>query len=162
LPLVIARVANRESIHFTATSSIAATFDWTSTVGLGGQLNTEPKSNFLNLDIGASAPENSTFSILPVAGKDFTKRVATPFQDSAFEFLVFQGGRVDEVMRLMAGGVEVQSPCGAFARFIENDPRRPEEYEEFRLRRQCSVTDSRQWASVGRQARTISPSLLAT
>lgn len=35
-------------------------------------------------------------------------------------------------MRLMAAGIEVQTPAGAFDRFIENDPRRPREYEEFR------------------------------
>jgi hypothetical protein len=132
LLLNIARVANGESVHFTATSSIAATFDWTSTVGLGGQVNAGPQANFLNLNIGASASENPTFSILPVAGEEFTKRVVTPFQDGTFEFLVFQGGRIDRVMRLMAGGIEVQTPAGAFVRFIENDPRRPGEYEEFR------------------------------
>jgi hypothetical protein len=35
-------------------------------------------------------------------------------------------------MRLMASGIEVQKPHGRFVRFIENDPRRPKEYEEFR------------------------------
>ena len=29
----------------------------------------------------------------------------TPFPDSAFEFLVFQGGRIDQVLRLLAGGI---------------------------------------------------------
>jgi hypothetical protein len=32
----------------------------------------------------------------------------------------------------MASGIEVQTSDGAFVRFIENDPLRPEEYEEFR------------------------------
>jgi len=35
-------------------------------------------------------------------------------------------------MRLMGAGVEVQQPDGRFVRFIENDPRRPNEYVEFR------------------------------
>ena len=39
LLLNIARVDNGEGVHFTSTSSIAATFDWTTTVGLGGRLN---------------------------------------------------------------------------------------------------------------------------
>jgi len=32
----------------------------------------------------------------------------------------------------MRRGIEVQKPDGRFVRFIENDPRRPQEYEEFR------------------------------
>jgi hypothetical protein len=81
---------------------------------------------------GASASENPTFSIVPISGEQFTKRVVTPFSDDAFEFLVFQGGSIDQVMRIMAAGIEVQTQNGSFVRFIENDPRRPQEYEEFR------------------------------
>jgi len=36
------------------------------------------------------------------------------------------------MIRLVASGIEVQKPDGRFVRFIENDPRRPKEYEEFR------------------------------
>ncbi len=132
LLLNIARVHNREPVHFTSTSSIAATFDWTTTLGASGRLNNGPANNFLDLNLGASTSENPTFSIVPISGEEFTKRVVTPFADDAFEFLVFQGGRIDQVMRLMASGIEVQTPDGAFAGFIENDPRRPHEYEEFR------------------------------
>ncbi len=67
-----------------------------------------------------------------ISGKEFTERIATPFRDEIFEFLVFQGGILNQVMRLMAAGIEVQTPDGRFVRFIENDPRRPKEYEEFR------------------------------
>jgi hypothetical protein len=132
LLLNIARVSNQEPVHFTSTSSIAATFNWTATLGASGQVTESKGTNFLNLNIGGSASENPTFSISPISGKEFTERVATPFQDTIFEFLVFQGGRIDQVMRLMAAGIEVQTPDGRFVRFIENDPRRPQEYEEFR------------------------------
>ena len=133
LLLNIARVDRGDGIHFTTTSSIAATFNWTATVGAGGRLNRGSSSaDFLDLNIGASASENPTFSIIPVYGEQFTKRVVTPFTENAFEFLVFQGGRIDQVMRLMASGIEVQGDDGRFVRFIENDPRRPQEYEEFR------------------------------
>ena len=131
LLLNIARVSNTEPVHFTSTSSIAATFNWTATLGASGEV-TEKGTNFLNLNLGGSASENPTFSISPISGKEFTERVATPFQDTIFEFLVFQGGRIDQVMRLMAAGVEVQKSDGRFVRFIENDPRRSQEYEEFR------------------------------
>lgn len=133
LLLNIARVDASEGVHFTSTSSIAATFNWTTTVGVGGQLNSgSAATDFLNLNLGASASENPTFSIVPVSGEEFTRRVVTPLGEETFEFLVFQGGSINQVMRLMAAGIEVQTDRGAFARFIENDPRRPREYEEFR------------------------------
>ena len=132
LLLNIARVSNQETVHFTSTSSIAATFNWTTTLSVGGEVTESRGTNFLNLNIGGSASENPTFSISPVSGKEFTERIATPFQDTIFEFLVFQGGKINQAMRLMGAGVEVQQPDGRFVRFIENDPRRPNEYEEFR------------------------------
>jgi len=132
LLLNIARVDRGEGVHFTSTSSIAATFDWTTTVGIGGRLNSGSAADYLDLNLGASASENPTFSIVPVSGEEFTRRVVTPFDDSSFESLVFQGNGINQVMRLMAGGIEVQTDRAAFVRFIENDPRRPKEYEEFR------------------------------
>jgi len=132
LLLNIARVSNQEPVHFTSTSSIAATFNWTATLGASGQVTESKGTNFFNLNIGGSASENPTFSISPISGGEFTERVATPFPDTIFEFLVFQGGRIDQAMRLMSAGIEVQTPDGRFVRFIENDPRRPKEYEDFR------------------------------
>jgi hypothetical protein len=132
LLLNIARADNGETVHFTSTSSIAATFDWTTTIGANGRLNSGSVADYLDLNIGASASENPTFSIVPISGQEFTKRVVTPFSEDAFEFLVFQGGRIDQVMRILAAGIEVQTRDGGFVRFIENDPQRPQEYEEFR------------------------------
>ena len=132
LLLNVARVDDGRPVHFTTTSSIAATFNWTTTIGVGGQIEEPSGTNFFNLNLGASASENPTFSIVPISGEVFTKRILTPFQDEAFEFLVFQGGTIDRVMRLMASGIEMQNPDATFLRFIENDPNRPEEYEEFR------------------------------
>jgi hypothetical protein len=146
LLLNIARVSNQEPVHFTSTSSIAATFNWTATLGASGEVTESKGTNFLNLNIGGSASENPTFSISPISGKEFAERVATPFQDTIFEFLVFQGARIDQVMRLMAAGIEVQTPDGRFIRFIENDPRRPQEYEEFRR-----IAAHLQWLNNNRQ-----------
>jgi hypothetical protein len=146
LLLNIARVANEETVHFTSTSSIAATFNWITTLGVSGQVAESKGTNFLNLNIGGSASENPTFSISPVSGKEFTERIATPFRDEIFEFLVFQGGMINQVMRLMAAGIEVQEPDGRFVRFIENDPRRPKEYEEFRR-----IAAHLQWLNDNRQ-----------
>jgi hypothetical protein len=146
LLLNIARVSNQEPVHFTSTSSIAATFNWTATLGASGEVTESKGTNFLNLNIGGSASENPTFSISPISGKEFTERVVTPFQDTIFEFLVFQGGRIDQAMRLMSAGIEVQTPDGRFVRFIENDPRRPKEYEEFRR-----IAAHLQWLNDNRQ-----------
>ena len=146
LLLNIARVANKEPVHFTSTSSIAATFNWTATLGASGEVAESKGTNLLNFNIGGSASENPTFSITPISGKEFTERIATPFQDKSFEFLVFQGGRIDQAMRLMAAGIEVQTPDGRFVRFIANDPRRPKEYEEFRR-----IATHLQWLNDNRQ-----------
>ena len=132
LLLNIARVANGEAVHFTSTSSIAATFDWTTTVGVGGQNEESSGIDFFNFNLGASASENPTFSIIPVSGEEFTRRIVTPFRDEVFQFLVFQGERIGQVMRLMAAGIEVQGPDGRFIRFIDNNSERRREYEEFR------------------------------
>jgi hypothetical protein len=49
-------------------------------------------------------------------------------------------------MRLMSAGIEVQKPDGRFVRFIENDPQRPKEYEEFR-----QIAAHLQWLNDNRQ-----------
>jgi hypothetical protein len=132
LLLNIARANDERPVHFTSTSSIAASFNWATTIGVTGQTQEPKGTDFLSLDIGASASENPTFSIVPITGNEFTKRILTPYSDEAFEFLVFQGGHIDRVTRLMASGIEIQHPDGSFMRFIANDPARPGEYEEFR------------------------------
>ena len=101
LLLNIARVSNQEPVHFTSTSSIAATFNWTTTLGASGEITESKGTNFLNLNIGGTASENPTFSISPISGKEFTERVATPFSDTIFEFLVFdeRGNRGPETRR---------------------------------------------------------------
>ena len=118
--------ANGLPVHFTLTSSIAATFDYQTNAGIIG-----PFSD-VGLNVGVSAAENPTLTIVPIQGKQFTERVLTPLEDAKFEFPVFQGSPIDMVMRLMADGIEVQTQEGTFARFILNWPTHPAEYEEFR------------------------------
>jgi len=132
LLLNIARVDAGRPIHFTTTSSIAATFDWTTSIDVGGSIQDPKGTDLFSFNWGATASENPTFSIIPISGRDFTRRILTPFKDDVFEFLVFQGGAIDRMTRLMGAGVEVQNPDGSFLRFVSNDPARPEEYEEFR------------------------------
>jgi hypothetical protein len=84
--------------------------------------------------------ENPTFSIFPVTGEEFTRRILSPLQEELFNAVVFQGESLHLALRLLTNGIEVQryeeledgieSPL--FERIILNDPRKPDEYEEFR------------------------------
>ena len=132
LLLNIARLSSGLPIHFTTTSSIAATFDWQTTIGATGRFEESAGRDYFNLNLGASARENPTFSIIPLTGKQFTKRILTPFEEDAFNFFIFQGGRIDQALRLMSEGFEYQKPDGAFVRAVDNNPSKPQGYEEFR------------------------------
>ncbi len=119
--------------HFTAAASVAATFNWTAAGGLLGSFTGGTNPNQVGaFNLGASASENPTFSIVPVTGREFTERILTPIPDDTFGFLIFQGLRLDKVMRLMGSGIELQKPDGSFDRFVLNDPGVRDEYEEFR------------------------------
>jgi hypothetical protein len=130
--LNIARAHRMVAPHFTVTGSIAATFDFTTTAGAGGRFAESPGFDFLDLNWGASASENPTFQIIPISGKEFTKRLVNPLPEEAFATLVFQGIDIQLGMRLMAAGIEVQDRDGLFQRFIANNPQSPELYMEFR------------------------------
>lgn len=132
LLLNIARLRHRQPLHFTVTSSIAATFDYQTSVGFAGVYSGPPGFFAPSFSLGATAAENPTLSIVPVQGREFTERILTPITEGKFEFFVFQGASIDMVMRLMADGIEVQTPEGRFERFISNWPTRSREYEEFR------------------------------
>jgi hypothetical protein len=133
LLLNIARWRAGEPPHLTVTSSIAATFDWTASTGIGGQLEESQGTDFFNFNLGASASENPTFSILPLQGEEYVKRLIEPITEEVFGLLVFGGQiSVDRLLRLVAEGIEVYGPEGEFQRFLVNSPKRAEEYTEFR------------------------------
>jgi hypothetical protein len=122
----IARLRSGLPGHYTVTSSIAATFDYQTNTAILG-----PFSD-IGINVGVSAAENPTLSIVPIQGKEFTERILTPTEDAKFDFLVFQGSPIDMVARLMADGIELQTREGTFLRFLLNWPTHPQEYEEFR------------------------------
>ena len=132
LLLNIARLHYGLPVHFTVTSSIAATFDYRTSLGVGGIYNDTPGYFAPSFNVGVTVAENPTLSIVPMQGREFTERVLDPSGEEKFEFLVFQGSPIDMVMRLMADGIEMQTPDGRFERFILNWPSHPQEYEEFR------------------------------
>src|SRR5262249_47109189 len=92
-----------EPLHFTALSSIAATFNFQVTAGATPPLGATEGGAGLAPIFGTAFAENPTFSIVPIEGEEFTRRLLTPFQESTLTMLLRQGADVDLVLRLMAG-----------------------------------------------------------
>src|SRR6476620_674081 len=88
LLLNIARARHYRPVHFTAVSSVAATFDFRTNVGIRGGFgpSTDPSERPLNLEYGASVAENPTVTIVPISGEEFTKRILRPLEESHFDF----------------------------------------------------------------------------
>ncbi len=104
LLLNIARARHDEPLHFTALSNIAATqtlqLNAGATPPLGG---IDGGAGNLAPIFGGSWSDNPTFSIVPVEGEEFTRRLLTPFPESTLTLLLRQGADVDLVLRMMAG-----------------------------------------------------------
>ncbi len=78
--------------HFTAAASVAATFNWTAAGGLLGSFTGGTNPNQVGaFNLGASASENPTFSIVPVTGREFTERILTPIPDDTLDSSSFRG-----------------------------------------------------------------------
>ena len=128
LLLNIARTRYHEPIHFTAVSNIAATFDFRVNSGLTGLLSGAPGADSLSLALGSSAAENPTVTIIPIQGKEFTKRLLTPITEETIFFLAQQGIDPAILLRLVSRGIILESGV------LSNQPHRLEEYREFRQR----------------------------
>lgn len=132
LLLNIARARYLEPTHFTAVSSVAATFDFRVNAGVTGIFAENPGTDALTLTLGSSVAENPTVTIIPIQGEEFTQRILTPMDESKFEFLVHQGIEPAIIFRLMARGIQLGE--GKQSSFLLNLPHRAEEYKEFRRR----------------------------
>lgn len=128
----IARTHHNLPSHFTVTSSIAASFNYSANLGFSGNYLEPAGLDSHSFSVGASVAENPTLSIVPVQGEEFTRRILSPIDESKFIFLVFQGVPIEMVVRIMADGLEVQERDGVFQRFVLNWPSAAEEYNEFR------------------------------
>ncbi|MFN2426528.1 MAG: hypothetical protein ABR587_08795 [Candidatus Binatia bacterium] len=100
LLLNIARAHHNEPIHFTAISSIAATYRFSFSAGVSGALTGDSGSLLVPL-LGGSMEENPTISISPMEGEEFTQRLLTPFQEEKLTLLLRQGYDVDSLLRLL-------------------------------------------------------------
>lgn len=119
LLLNIARARHHRPVHFTAVSSVAATFDFRTTPGIRGGFGPAPaaRERPLNLEYSASVAENPTITIVPITGEEFTKRVLRPLDEDKFEFLIRQGYDINMVLRLMARGIAIDDERGSTVLF---------------------------------------------
>jgi hypothetical protein len=134
LLLNIARARHHRPVHFTAVSSVAATFDFRTSAGIQGGFGpvVASRDRPINLEYSASVAENPTITIVPITGEEFTKRVLRPLDEGKFEFLARQGYDINMVLRLMARGIAIDEERGPTILF--NAPSQGEGYQEFRRR----------------------------
>lgn len=136
LLLNIARARHHRPVHFTAVSSVAATFDFRVSSGVNASpvRSVVPDGSIdpLTVELSTSIAENPTITIVPIAGEEFTKRILRPLDESHLDFLVRQGFDLGMVLRLMARGIAIDGEETATILF--NSPSRRDEYTEFRRR----------------------------
>ena len=130
LLLNIARSRHFHPNHFTALSSVAATFEFQTSAGVGPAASNT--SSIVAPVVGATAAERPTMTIVPVQGEEFTTRILTPFDATKVAFLFQQDMEPAIILRLM-GREFMLAGYGDSGR-LRNDPHRKQEYEEFRRR----------------------------
>ena len=108
LLLNIARARYNQPMHFTAISSIAATYKFTFSAGTGAA-QAGPSGHVLVPIVTGSAEENPTISIAPMQGEEFTQRLLTPFHEQKLTLLLRQGYDVDSLLRLLGAEVRLDS-----------------------------------------------------
>jgi hypothetical protein len=87
----IVRVGQRQTAHFTGVTSIAATFNYTVNAGATPAL-TGDSGGMILPTFGGSASDNPTFSIVPIEGEDFSKRLLNPMDEGKLTLLLRQSG----------------------------------------------------------------------
>jgi len=134
LLLNIARARHYRPVHFTAVTSVAATFDFRVKAGVLGRISrgAVPDDSLVDLNYGTEVAENPTVTIVPVSGEEFTKRILRPLDESHLNFLVRQGFDLSMVLRLLGRGILIDSEEAPLILF--NTPSRREDYTEFRRR----------------------------
>lgn len=114
LLLNIARARYHRPVHFTAVSSVAATFDFRTDAGIRGGIGhaVDPSEYPLGLEYGVSVAENPTITIIPITGEEFTKRILHPLSENTLRALMYQGYELNMLLRLMARGLSVEDRDG--------------------------------------------------
>ncbi|MDR4521318.1 MAG: hypothetical protein R3E36_12125 [Nitrosomonas sp.] len=142
----IARAQHHQSIHFTRVPNIAATFDFR--VNAGGTPALTGESGGLLMPLfGGSIADNPTFTIVPIEGEEFTKRLLTPFHQSKLTLLLRQHFDVDLLLRMLAQEVHLQDDHAQ----NRSDKARNDPEHHFRFRRGKHHHGSRQESHVDPQ-----------
>jgi len=101
LLLNIARAKHAEPLHFTAVSSVAATFNFESTAGIvpgaAGLTGTIVAPVFTT-----TVAENPTITIIPLQGAEYAQRILTPITAKKMLALNQEGVELGMVLRLFA------------------------------------------------------------
>jgi hypothetical protein len=129
LLLNIARSRHRDPIQFIGISNIAATFNFQANAGATPALTGNSSSTILPL-FGIAAAENPTFSMVPMEGEEFTRRLLTPIQENKMTLLLRQNLDVDLMLRLVAQEFRLHEPGGESV--CHNRPREGASYAKFR------------------------------
>ena len=109
LLLNIARAHHDQPIHFTAISSIAATYKFSASAGTGAA-QAGNNGHIVVPIVSAGEEENPTISIAPMQGDEFTQRLLTPFVEQKLTLLLRQGYDVDSLLRLLGAEVRLEGP----------------------------------------------------
>lgn len=131
LLLNIARARHNQPIHFTAISSIAATYNFGFSAGATPALTGESGSLLAPI-FGATMAENPTISIVPMQGEEFTQRLLTPFHEQKLTMLLRQGYDIDALLRLLATEIRLANDEGLYATVYNNRPSDHDGYTAFR------------------------------
>jgi hypothetical protein len=126
----IARARHDEPLHFTQLSNIAATFSQQFSAGATPPLGGLEGGWSLAPLFGGVWADNPTFSIVPIEGEEFTRRLLTPFPESTLTLLLRQGADIDLVLRLMAA--EYRTDVGDAKATYYNKPSDVGGYTTFR------------------------------
>ena len=107
LLLNVARAHYNQPMHFTAISSIAATYKFSASAGTAAS-QAGNNGHVVVPIVTAGAEENPTFSISPMQGEEFTQRLLTPFVEQKLTLLLRQGYDVDSLLRLLGAEVRLE------------------------------------------------------
>jgi hypothetical protein len=130
LLLNIARARHDEPLHFTQLVNIAATFSQQFSAGATPPLGGTEGGWSVGPIFNGIWTDNPTFSIVPLEGEEFTRRLLTPYPESTLTLLLRQGADVDLVLRLMAG--EYRADVAGRRVTYQNKPSDVEGYTTFR------------------------------
>jgi len=130
LLLNIARAKNIEPLHFTTVSSVAATFNFETSVGIAPAASAT--TDLVAPIFQTTVAENPTITIIPVEGEEFAARILSPIHQEKMAHLAGQGITPGLLARLFAEELILLED--GQVRVLHNDPVYKKEYTEFRRR----------------------------